>query len=298
MTDRLDAALRAIAAQRVVIGHTVTATRQVLQRLDGRVIEIDTGMTEYYKGVGSALIISDDRMVFVNQAVDELSAPMPHPRRVGMRPGGFLEVEALELLLARGAVLKVTEDVSGRTLATVSDGERTVDAVFSKRAGRGFFPEVAAYRLDRLLGLDMVPVSVKRDVNGVEGSLQFQPQGDLDELQRQETGAGAEAQCALPDQWNAMFVFDALTHNSGRNLQAIHYSRDNWQLILVHHGKAFASRKGRPAHLQGVQISLSEAWKNTLASLDDEQLAATLGDVLDKKRLRALAARKDELLAL
>ena len=170
--------------------------------------------------------------------------------------------------------------------------------MFSKRAGRGFFPEVAAYRLDRLLGLDMVPVSVKRDVDGVEGSLQFQPQSYLDELQRQETGAGALAQCALPDQWNAMFVFDALTHNSGRNLQAIRYSRDNWQLILVHHGKAFAARKGRPAHLQSVQISLGQAWKSTLASLDDEQLAATLGDVLDKKRLRALAARKDELLAL
>ena len=297
--DRLDDALQAIGAQRVVIGHTPTPNRQVLERFDGRVIEIDTGMLSgYYKGSGNALVISDERVAAVNQTSDELIEPQAHPRRVGMRPGGFLVADALEQLLAKGAVIKVAEDETGRTLVTVSDGERTVDSVFSKRARRGFYPEVAAYRLDRMLQLDMVPVTVKREVDGVEGSLQFLPESSFDEVKRQQDNTGGTAQCALPDQWEAMFVFDALTFNPGRSFQAILYSPDDWQMMLVRHDRAFVAQKGRPPHLKTVALRVNQAWKDTLASLDDERLAESLGDVLDKRRLKALGARRDELLSL
>lgn len=54
---RLDAALAAIGADRVVVGHTPTPARKVLQRFDGRLIEIDTGMLNfYYNGIGHALV--------------------------------------------------------------------------------------------------------------------------------------------------------------------------------------------------------------------------------------------------
>jgi hypothetical protein len=33
-----------------------------------------------------------------------------------------------------------------------------------------------------------------------------------------------------------------------------------------------------------------------LSGLDDETLAATLGDVLDKRRIKALAKRRDQLM--
>ena len=56
--DRIDASLEEIGAVRVVVGHTPTPNREVVQRLDGRVIEVDTGMNNsYYKGRGHALIV-------------------------------------------------------------------------------------------------------------------------------------------------------------------------------------------------------------------------------------------------
>ncbi len=61
--ERLQAALDAIGATRVVIGHTPTQGRRILERFDGDIIEVDTGMlSERYGGSGNALTIEGDRL--------------------------------------------------------------------------------------------------------------------------------------------------------------------------------------------------------------------------------------------
>ena len=42
--DVLDAALDSLGATRIVFGHTPTSTRKIQQRMNGRIVEIDTGM--------------------------------------------------------------------------------------------------------------------------------------------------------------------------------------------------------------------------------------------------------------
>ena len=101
----------------------------------------------------------------------------------------------------------------------------------------------------------------------------------------------------MPDQWEAMTVFDALIHNTGRFMHTIRYSPDNWQLLLVGHDKAFATGKNRPPHLADKQLALTPRWRRALESLTDEVLAEQLGDVLDKRRISALGSRRDDLLA-
>jgi hypothetical protein len=67
-SSRIDAALQKISASRVVVGHSPTPNREVEQRLDGRVIEVDTGMlNSYYRGSGHALVIEDGIVSVVNQ---------------------------------------------------------------------------------------------------------------------------------------------------------------------------------------------------------------------------------------
>jgi hypothetical protein len=83
--DKLDSVFAAIGASRVVIGHTPTVTRRVLQRLDGRVIEIDTGMlTAAYKGSGNALVIAGESLSVVNESGTTADGPLAHPRSVGL----------------------------------------------------------------------------------------------------------------------------------------------------------------------------------------------------------------------
>lgn len=296
--DRLDASLRAIGAERVVIGHTPTRGRRVLERLDGRVLEVDTGMLKsYYEGQGNALIVAGDQISVIHESGEHLPSPTPHPRYVGRRPTG-LDVGGIEALLAMGDIIAEREDAAGQRVVTVGAGEQRIDALFTRRAGRDFYPEVAAYRLDRLLELDMVPVAVKREIDGKEGSLQFLPAGAVDEAQRNETGQGGGATCPLPDQWDAMMVFDALIFNEARFATTIQYDPASWQLILTGHSKAFTTSKRRPGHLAEVQIKIGKTWRESLASLTEELLEERLGDVLDRKRRRALATRRDSLLEL
>jgi len=295
---RLDDALEAIGADRVVVGHTPTPNRKVLQRFDGRLIEIDTGMLNfYYRGSGNALVIEGDSIVARNQSGNDVYAPMPHPRQVGDRPDD-LSVEALEMLLKYGKVVSQQRDAANdRVIVQVSDGKNTVSALFDKRRQRGFYPDVAAYRLDRMLELDMVPASVIREIDGNEGTLQFFPDKLMDESQRSAAGRGSSATCPLPDQWLAMYIFDTLIYNEGRSQQRMLYDPTDWSLMLSEHDRAFANKSGRPKHLKGVSLDISDGWKQALARLTDEDLAENISDVLDSRRLKALGVRRDELLA-
>lgn len=293
---RLEGALAAIGATRVVVGHTPTPNRGVLQRFDGRLIEIDTGMLNfYYRGSGNALILQGDTVSVVNQSGRGPADPLPHPRNLGMR-ADLMSPEELAQLLRQGEVQSERKDEAGRTIVKVSDGRRTVSAIFEKRSARGFYPDVAAYRLDRLLELDMVPVSVIREVDGADGSLQFLPDKASDEMKRSASGQGAGAACPLPDQWAAMYVFDVLIYNEGRTLQSMLYDPSTWRLMLGGHYRAFVSRKGSPKHLRSAPIDVNPGWVKALGEIDDEVLREQLSDVLDGRRLRSLQARRDELL--
>ena len=297
-SSRLDAALSAVGATRVVIGHTPTPNRRVLVRLDGRVVEVDTGMLSgYYNGLGHALVLEGESAVVVSEMSEEPTAPLPHPRRVGSRPAPGISSAGIERLLTSGEVSEITEDAAGRNVVTVSDGSVSIEAVFAEREGRGFYPDVAAYRLDRMIGLDAVPVAVIREVNGTDGSLQFLPHRWVDEQQRAETGRGGSAPCPLDLQWVKMYTFDALIYNEGRTRERTLYSTDAWQLVLIGHENAFSTRRGRPRHLEALSIELNPAWRESLAALTEERLEAELGDVLDPRRLRALLARRDDMLA-
>ncbi|MCG8371549.1 MAG: metallophosphoesterase [Proteobacteria bacterium] len=296
--NRLDESLAAIGAKRVVIGHTPTPTRRVLQRFEGRVVEIDTGMlSTHYKGSGNALVLAGDAIAVHNQSGATPYTPVPHPRGVGVRPHDMGPDELATLLRDGEIVARNTEDGTRRTVVTVNDGDHVVNAIFTRRKGKGFYPDVAAYRLDRLLELDMVPVAVVREVDGRDGSLQFYPAKVSNEEARRASGRGAGAMCPLPDQWEAMYVFDTLIYNEGRSERRMLYNTRNWGLMLVGHERAFRSRNGRPPHLENVSFGISDGWRTALESLTDDVLAANLGDVLDGRRLRLLGSRRDELLA-
>lgn len=296
-SERIDAALAALGADRVVIGHTPTVSRQVLQRLDGRVIEIDTGMLQSaYNGVGNALILQGDQIAVINEVSGADAAIADHPRRVGKRADG-LTAQSLDRLLSGGEIVTTRTDIAGRTfLEFEADGE-TVTAEFIKNPrSKGFIPELAAYRLDRLLELGMVPVTVTREINGASGVLQFVPSGMSNEAERSVSGRGGSAWCPIVLQWPVMYVWDTLVYNPGRSPQNMLYSTDNWQLMLNAHQDSFASKRGRPPWLKQAELDLNEGWVDALARLSDERMQQELGDVLDKRRLAALGKRRDQLL--
>jgi hypothetical protein len=286
-----------VDAARVVIGHTPTVSRRVLQRLGGRVVEIDTGMLKAaYGGSGHALVIEGDRLRVVSEAGADASSPALHPRPAG-QDDAALDAAELERILAGGELRSAAKDPAGRTIVRLHDGGKEVEAQFIRNPrGKGFVPGLAAYRLDRLLALDMVPVTVAREVEGEAGVLQLFTANTRDETSRRASGEGYSAWCPLPEQWNAMYIFDALAHNALRQPQDILYDPGNWHLMLTGHGDAFAAKSGRPAWLEDAELDVGNAWEQALSSMSDEVLQTEFGDVLDKRRLSALIKRRDALL--
>ena len=249
----------------------------------------------YYKGKGNALVFENGGVSFVNED-GETGTPGAHPRRVGVRPEGITNQQALESFLAEADVLLEQDDEFGRRIVTLGDSNLKVEAFFVRRAGRDFFPDLAAYRLDMLLELGMVPVTVQRKLGRSEGSLQYIAPKSGDEQKRAETGRGGSATCPLPDQWDAMFVFDALIYNEGRSQSRIMYSTDRWQLMLVGHEFAFGTRKGRPKALESVELVINPAWRKALSGLTPDRVATEFEGVLDSRRQKALLQRRDALL--
>ena len=175
--DATNAALSAIDAKRVVIGHTSTITRRVQQRMNGRIVEIDTGMLkEHYEGSGHALVIDDGELSVVNQDGSSDLLPITHPLHVG--PEAMpIDDDAMASILLNGTVVDIDTDGATWKLVKVTSGGTTVSAHFTELPRKnGFVPELAAYKLDRMLNLGMVPVTVRREIGGEQGTLQYVPE--------------------------------------------------------------------------------------------------------------------------
>ena len=294
--DRVQAALDKIGAKRVVVGHTPTPNREVISRLGGRVIEVDTGMNSgYYGGSGHALIIEDDDIFVVNQDGSPQTQPMPYARRVGSRPAKAMSVDVIEDLLRSGEIIADSDDPE--RLQIMHSGQ-AVDVRFIEAKKSGVYPDVAAYRLDRFLQLDMVPVTVKREYQGDEGSLQFVPVETMTESVRQQQQIGGGAWCPLPVQWPSMSIFDGLTANAARTTDTILYNLDTWEVVLTGFDQSFTTSTKKPAYLSDGRITVGASWQAALKLLDDNALQERFADVLDKRRIKALGKRRDYLLSL
>jgi hypothetical protein len=265
--------------------------------MDASLLRVDTGMLkEYYGGRASALIVEDGKLSAIYEDEPGVSAPIPQPRRVGLRPGE-MSAEDLEAVLRRGTIEVLGDFDTTASLVRIVDDGLELMGVFTRAERDDVRPATAAYRLDRLLGLDMVPVTVARETpDGVKGSLQFWPPQALDESERRAQGLGGSAWCPLADQIRDMTVFDLLSFNEARTAARIRYSTENFQLLLVGHDKTFAPERGRPSYLENVDVELTPAWRSALAALDEKTVSDALGDVLGRRRIRALLERRDDLL--
>jgi len=294
--DRLAATLRLAGAEHLVIGHTPTRDASIHSRLDGGIYRIDTGMLrDYYGGRAAALIVEGETVRAIYEDAAEPRPVEPQVREVGRRPDGMTS-EQLEEFLATAEIVTSQEAADSRwTLVGLRTGELELSAVFTPNAGRNLQPDLAAYWLDRRIGLDMVPVTVAREFDGDAGTLQYVPPRSITEEQRQTERLGAGAWCPLNDQFAAMYVFDSLIGNTGRTLDRLRYSTDNFQLLLLGHDASFPASNDLPEHLRNVELTLTAAWIEQLQSLTQDELESALDGIVDRRRVRALLERRDAI---
>jgi hypothetical protein len=311
--ENLDATLGALGAVRVVVGHTTSPTGRAVSRFDGRVILLDAGMLRsVYKGSPAALVIEDGRLgIAYADLPGQRLPPEVRPRAVGPRPAGLPD-DALEQWLEQAEVVAVEELDAGITqpqrVTLRKDGIElravfkqlsavfgTADRTKSIDMSDRFEYEVAAYRLDRLLGLDMVPVTVPRTVGGRRGIVQFWIDDSINLRAMVERKLQPDGWCDAEPQYNLMNVFDVLIHNTDRTQENALFTRD-WMLVLIDHSLAFRTHQKRPRLLYLGELQLPPALAERLAALDATQLQQALGPWLQKRQIDAILKRRDQLL--
>jgi len=311
--ENLDGALTKLGVSRVVVGHSVSPTGRALSRFDGRVILLDTGMlAPIYKGSPAALIFNDDRwsVAYTDRPGQRLQ-PEVLSRTVGPRPAG-LDDDALEQWLEQAEVVGIEELDAGITnpqRVTLRKDGVELRAVFKQLStdfgirersralneSDRFEYDIAAYKLDRLLGLDMVPVTVSRTIDGRRGILQFWVDDSISLRTMLEQKLQPAGWCDVAPQYNLMNVFDILIHNTDRTQENALLTRE-WMLVLIDHSRAFPTYLKRPRLLYLGEMQVPPALAERLMTLNREMLQQALGAWLHRRQIDALLKRRDELL--
>ena len=175
----------------------------------------------------------------------------------------------------------------------------------------GWQYEIAAYRLDKLIGLNMVPPAVEREFQGKSGALVWWAESKYSLLKVVEQGI------RIPDsaldhtekmKWLAR-AWDSLIANEDRTQQNVLYTED-WRMILFDHSRSFRSTKEFTERLMfgrnGIQVSqqgtpflfrrLPRWFVEKVKALTFEDIKAAVGTTLKDREVEAILARRELLL--
>ena len=173
---------------------------------------------------------------------------------------------------------------------------------YSKGFMESYKAEIAAYKLDRLLGMNMVPPIVERNLGGKNGAAVLWVENTRG-WSVEKPPQGPEPQWSL--QLTRMKMFDLLIANIDRNQGNLIYDSD-WHLFLIDHSRAFIDKKDLKgiAPLGRVDRKLWESMQAlTMADLDrglekwvgeKEKKALLLRRDLMAKNIQALVAKSGE----
>jgi hypothetical protein len=155
---------------------------------------------------------------------------------------------------------------------------------------------IAGYRLSRLLGLDNVPMSVERKVQGKDAAMTWWIDDVImDEGARQKKQTVGPNPSRTASQIHILRVFDELIQNRDRNAGNLLWTAD-WKMWMIDHTRAFRLGKDllKPEKLERVERTLFEKMRELTAS----GLADAMGRNLTKEEIEALLARRDVIVKL
>lgn len=155
--------------------------------------------------------------------------------------------------------------------------------------------EVAAYELDKLIGLGMVPATVPRLYDGKQGSMQFFVDSVMDEEQRLKKKIAPPNQVLWNQQVAKIRLWDNLIYNTDRNLGNLLITSD-WQIRLIDHSRTF-----RPFDQLKDPKQLTIFSRTLLASikqLNEPMLKEHLGKYLSPAQITGILKRRDAIVAL
>lgn len=202
--------------------------------------------------------------------------------------------------------------ITGSTRATLTDGEITHDAHIqtideSKREFRGtqgtelnfrdsWTFNVAAYRISRMVGLELVPVSVARKWKTGDAAFTWWVDDvKMDEAERLKN----KVQPPDPQNWNQQMqlvrLFDQLIANVDRNLGNLVIT-STWNLWAIDHTRAFRTQTSlkTPGNIARCDRGIFDRIKK----LDKDSVKREVGRYLQAWEIDAMLKRRDAIVSI
>lgn len=211
--------------------------------------------------------------------VEEIGKGITKPKRLTLAQGG-------KLLRASFKTVNETTNELSRN--------RSFEQEFSDR----FVYEVAAYRIDRLLGMDLVPVAVIREIDGVQGVVQLWIEDAVDMQHLLELGQAAKALRQFEVEQNWMQILDALIYNTDRNPTNILVLKNGQGMYLIDHSRSFRLNARLPAWTAKGFEGQPEDAVQRLQAVDEARLLGELEELLGRRRALAVEKRRRKLVKL
>ena len=218
----------------------------------------------------------------------------------------------IETFLQQGEIVDIRDagdGVTGSQRATLTDGTLThdvhiqsVDITKSVFQARGYTElnfkdsyrfNIAGYRLARLLGINTVPVSVERSVNGEDAAVTWWVDDvQMNERERIERRMMGPHPIRTSNQLQLMRIWDELIQNRDRNQGNILWTND-WTLWLIDHTRAF--RLEDELLKSDDLMRIDRGLLGRLKGLTKESVENAVGDSLSTFEQQAVLERRDRI---
>jgi hypothetical protein len=235
------------------------------------------------------------------------------PKEIAQRPEWENFLKTAEIVSSK----EIGEGVTKPYKLHLKKGDIEKDAAWKNPSGwqQGFWEgwqyEIAAYRMDKLIGLNMIPPYIEREFKGQKGALSLWAESKTSLLKMMEQGIKIPP--AAADQTEKMKyvtrAFDSLIANEDRTQQNVLFTED-WRTILIDHSRSFRCTKecteklmfgsnglkrtseGRPFLFR----QLPRAFVEKVRALTYTNVQSAVGPYLTDEEIKAIIIRKDLLL--
>lgn len=213
-----------------------------------------------------------------------------------------LELNKMENYLKTARIVAINKStVGGRTapwIISLDDGKTRLRAIFKhvNRQRPSILPdsykyELAGYELGRLLGLDITPLAVEREINGLKGSLQLLIEDSMTENYRKRRNIEPPDPKAFENTLEEIKIFENLVYDECLDRDDILIQESDWKVWRVDFSEAFSPTLEL---IPGCEIRrCSKNLYNNLQKMDEKLIESKLKSYLNDEEIRALVERKN-----
>ncbi|MDX2149846.1 MAG: hypothetical protein SFV54_03860 [Bryobacteraceae bacterium] len=213
-----------------------------------------------------------------------------------LKDGKVVSQKALGVGITNSLKVKLSHEIVTHDAHVQSIDENKASFTSNRGTELGFRDcykfNVAAYKLDQLLGLNMTPPSVERKWGGKSSAFTWWIPNAMMESDRIKKSIKPPDSELFNKQMYMVRVFDQLVFNTDRNLQNLLITED-WRIWMIDHTRCFRLRTDLNAPKNLVKCERSLLAK--LRALDKKTLEGSLKGLLRDNEIRGLLARRDRI---